>query len=360
MLIYAFWGEILSANAVKIGVVVKFEKIYIELSDICALQCDFCPAKKGVRGVMSVGDFAKIAAKLAHKARIYTFHLLGDPLILPNLSEYIAIANALKMPVELTTSGFYMSEKNAKLLLESENIRQINFSLMAFLAQNKVNFRDYFAPILAFLREHLALKKRNFVNLRLWNLAKNFTPPPQNEPIYELLENKFNVKIDKFAPKNRLASRIILQQASKFQWASAKNTAKFSESRGDNGVLNGAKFGENGVKFSANDRNIVFSNGVANFSDKTAARAKVSNAHAKGTCYGLRGQIAILSTGVVVPCCMDSGGVMGLGELLRQDLSEILSSPRALAIKRGFERGELIEVLCQNCEFGRSKTAKKI
>ena len=356
MLIYAFWGEILGVNAVKMGVVMKFEKIYIELSDICALQCDFCPSKKGVRGVMSVRDFAKIAAKLAHKARIYAFHLLGDPLILPNLSEYIAIANALQMPVELTTSGFYMSEKNAKLLLESENIRQINFSLMSFLAQNRVNFRDYFAPILAFLREHLALKKQNFVNLRLWNLAKNFTPPPQNEPIYKLLESEFNVKIDKFAPKNRLASRIILQQASKFQWASVKNAAEFSEKCGDNGILNGAKFGENGVKFSAND----ISNGVANFSDKTAARAKVSNAHAKGTCHGLRKQIAVLSTGVVVPCCMDSGGVMGLGELLRQDLNEILSSPRALAIKRGFERGELIEVLCQNCEFGRSKTTQKL
>ncbi len=337
----------------------KFEKIYIELSDICALQCDFCPSKKGVRGAMSVGDFAKIAAKLAGKGRIYAFHLLGDPLILPNLSEYIAIANALQMPVELTTSGFYMSGQNTKLLLESENIRQINFSLMAFLAQNRVNFRDYFVPILAFLREHLALKKRNFVNLRLWNLGEDFTDtnledknltqknfvgkifiPPQNEPIYELLQSEFGVKIDKFASKNRLANRIILHQANKFQWASVKNAAKFSENRGDKGILNGAKntakFGENGVESS------------------------VSNARTKGTCHGLRKQIAILSTGVVVPCCMDSGGAMGLGELLRQDLSEILNSPRALAIKRGFERGELIETLCQNCEFGRSKTAKNL
>ena len=32
----------------------RFEKIYIELSDICGLNCGFCPSVKGVRGAMSV------------------------------------------------------------------------------------------------------------------------------------------------------------------------------------------------------------------------------------------------------------------------------------------------------------------
>lgn len=104
----------------------RFEKIYIELSDICGLNCGFCPSVKGVRGAMSVEKFGIIAKKVAGVGRIYTFHLLGDPLVLPNLKDFIKLANAHKMPLELTTSGFYMSEKNAQLLLESENIRQIN------------------------------------------------------------------------------------------------------------------------------------------------------------------------------------------------------------------------------------------
>ncbi len=90
----------------------------------------------------------------------------------------------------------------------------------------------------------------------------------------------------------------------------------------------------------------------------TLNNAKISD-KIQGVCYALKKQIAILSTGVVVPCCMDSGGEMALGELLRQDLDEILKSPRAKAIKKGFERGEFIEPLCQNCEFGRSKTPQK-
>lgn len=284
----------------------KFEKIYIELSDICGLKCDFCPSVKGIRGAMSVEDFSKIAQKVAGKGRIYALHLLGDPLVLPNLAEFITVAKAHKMPLELTTSGFYMNAKNQALLLQSENIRQINLSLMAFLAQSRVDLMSYFAPILRFLRAHIALKKSNFVNLRLWNLGADFKGADKNESIYSLLEREFGVKIQKNARKNRLASRIALHQSEQFRWAS--------------------------------------------LASKTL--------HIKGSCYALKGQIGILSNGKVVPCCMDSSGVMALGDILKQDLNEILASPRALAMKEGFKKGEFVELLCQKCEFGRRKTGQ--
>lgn len=286
----------------------RFEKIYIELSDICGLNCGFCPSVKGVRGAMSVEKFSIIAKKVAGVGRIYTFHLLGDPLVLPNLKDFIELANAHKMPLELTTSGFYMSEKNAQLLLESENIRQINLSLMAFLAQKKLNLNEYFAPILRFLRLHLAQNSQSFVNLRLWNLGANFTPPFENNAIYSLLEREFNAKIQKNAPKNRLENRIILHQSELFCWAGAGK--------------------------------------------KNAPKVPC----VKGSCHALRKQIGILSDGTVVPCCMDTSGVMGLGNLFTQELSEILASKRAVAMKKGFERDEFTEKLCQQCEFGRQKT----
>lgn len=286
----------------------KFEKIYIELSDICGLNCGFCPSVKGVRGAMSVEKFGIIAKKVAGVGRIYTFRLLGDPLVLPNLKDFIKLANAHKMPLELTTSGFYMSEKNAQLLLESENIRQINLSLMAFLAQKKLNLNEYFAPILRFLRLHLAQNLQSFVNLRLWNLGANFTPPFENNAIYSLLECEFNTKIQKNAPKNRLENRIVLHQSELFCWAGA--------------------------------------------GERNAPKVPC----VKGSCHALRKQIGILSDGTVVPCCMDTSGVIGLGNLFTQELSEILASKRAVAMKKGFERGEFTEKLCQQCEFGRQKT----
>lgn len=301
----------------------RFEKIYIELSDICGLNCGFCPSVKGVRGAMSVEKFSIIAKKVAGVGRIYTFHLLGDPLVLPNLKDFIKLANAHKMPLELTTSGFYMSEKNAQLLLESENIRQINLSLMAFLVQKKLNLNEYFAPILHFLRLHLEQNSQSFVNLRLWNLGANFTPPFENSAIYSLLEREFNTKIQKNAPKNRLENRIILHQSELFCWA-------------------GAKADDLGVQ-----KEFVDLQG-----EKNAPKVPC----VKGSCHALRKQIGILSDGTVVPCCMDTSGVMGLGNLFTQELSEILANKRAVAMKKGFERGEFTEKLCQQCEFGRQKT----
>lgn len=301
----------------------RFEKIYIELSDICGLNCGFCSSVKSVRGAMSVEQFGIIAKKVAGVGRIYTFHLLGDPLVLPNLKDFIKLANAHKMPLELTTSGFYMSEKNAQLLLESENIRQINLSLMAFLAQKKLNLNEYFAPILRFLRLHLAQNSQSFVNLRLWNLGANFTPPFENSAIYSLLEREFNAKIQKNAPKNRLENRIILHQSELFCWA-------------------GTKADDLGVQKE-----------FANLQgEKNAPKVPC----VKGSCHALRKQIGILSDGTVVPCCMDTSGVMGLGNLFTQELSEILANKRAVAMKKGFERGEFTEKLCQQCEFGRKKT----
>lgn len=301
----------------------KFEKIYIELSDICGLNCGFCPSVKGVRGAMSVEKFSIIAKKVAGVGRIYTFHLLGDPLVLPNLKDFIKLANAHKMPLELTTSGFYMSEKNAQLLLESENIRQINLSLMAFLAQKKLNLNEYFAPILRFLRLHLTQNSQSFVNLRLWNFGANFTPPFENNAIYSLLEREFNAKIQKNAPKNRLENRIILHQSELFCWA-------------------GAKADDLGVQ--------------KEFVDLQDEKNVPKVPCVKGSCHALRKQIGILSDGTVVPCCMDTSGVMGLGNFFTQELSEILASKRAVAMKKGFERGEFTEKLCQQCEFGRQKT----
>ncbi len=305
----------------------RFEKIYIELSDICGLNCGFCPSVKGVRGAMSVEKFGIIAKKVAGVGRIYTFHLLGDPLVLPNLKDFIKLANAHKMPLELTTSGFYMSEKNTQLLLESENIRQINLSLMAFLAQKKLNLNEYFAPILRFLRLHLAQNSQSFVNLRLWNLGADFTPPFENNAIYSLLEREFNAKIQKNAPKNRLENRIILHQSELFCWA-------------------GAKADDLGVQ-----KEFVDLQG-----EKNAPKVPC----VKGSCHALRKQIGILSDGTVVPCCMDTNGVMGLGNLFTQELSEILANKRAVAMKKGFERDEFTEKLCQQCEFGRKKQGIKL
>ena len=76
-------------------------------------------------------------------------------------------------------------------------------------------------------------------------------------------------------------------------------------------------------------------------------------APASGTefCHGLRSQIAVLCDGTVVPCCLDSEGRLALGNLHRQELAEILASPRATAMATGFSRRQPSEELCRRCGY---------
>ena len=75
----------------------------------------------------------------------------------------------------------------------------------------------------------------------------------------------------------------------------------------------------------------------------------------KPVCYGMRNQFGILSNGTVVPCCLDSNGVIDLGNVFERPLAEILASPRAKAIADGFQKGVAAEELCRRCPYARKK-----
>ncbi|AXP09325.1 radical SAM/SPASM domain-containing protein [Campylobacter hepaticus] len=281
----------------------KFKKIYIELSDICGLKCDFCPSKKASRGIMSVDNFSKLAKQIYDKSEIFTFHLLGDPLLLDNLENYLQIAKNYEMKLEITTSGFYFSSKNSKLLLEYDNIRQINISLMAFLSQKKLTLKEYLKPILAFCKEHLENKKLSFINLRLWNLDAYFKAPKENDEIYKFLAQEFGVEIFTHLAKNRLQRHILLHQDKLFKWPNLKEKAFYK----------------------------------------------------KGKCHALKEQIGILSNGNLVPCCLDTQGDIYLGNVFKDDFIKLLKSPHVEAMKKAFKKNERIEKLCQTCEFFKTR-----
>ncbi len=71
----------------------------------------------------------------------------------------------------------------------------------------------------------------------------------------------------------------------------------------------------------------------------------------KGTCYGTRDHIAILVNGSVVPCCLDSKGIINLGNIFENSMDEIINSQRFTEMKKGFENNILCEKLCRKCGF---------
>ena len=79
-----------------------------------------------------------------------------------------------------------------------------------------------------------------------------------------------------------------------------------------------------------------------------------TNAEIKGTkfsCYGLKSQLGILVDGTVVPCCLDSDGVIDLGNIFKEDLDAVIQSKRAQDILAGFRCGKAAEDLCKRCGY---------
>ena len=78
------------------------------------------------------------------------------------------------------------------------------------------------------------------------------------------------------------------------------------------------------------------------------------NAEVKGNkffCYGLKDQFGILCDGTVVPCCLDSDGVIRLGNIFGENIEDILSCERAKNIVDGFRCGKASEELCRRCGY---------
>lgn len=70
-----------------------------------------------------------------------------------------------------------------------------------------------------------------------------------------------------------------------------------------------------------------------------------------GTCLGTKSHIAILSNGNITPCCLDSGGIMKLGNIFQDNLDDVISSSRFQRIYQGFRHHQITEDLCQSCTF---------
>lgn len=283
----------------------KFSRAYVEITNICGLSCSFCPPKNQPTVTMPLSLFKSVTQQLREYTDEIALHVMGDPMVLSNVREYLDAAHDDGLKVMITTSGFYLDSVRRKELFHPA-LRQINISLNSF-NKNSVSktFEAYMEPILALCDEKLSRSEDFFINLRLWNLDDVHSEIHFNERLFALLETHFLLEKGMIASNIsgsrqsiRLASKILLHFDRYFEWPHLGNS---------------------------------------------------TSSH--GYCQGLSKQIAILADGRVVPCCLDGDGVMELGNLFETNLGKILTSERAVAIREGFARSVCTEELCQKCTY---------
>jgi len=281
-----------------------FHRIYVEITNICGLACNFCPPGVRPAETMTPAFFKMVLEQLRPHTRELALHVMGDPLTISNLSEYLDLAHLYRFRVKLTTSGYHLKKTPLDTLFHPA-ISQVNISLNSYNKNRlKLSLDSYMEAVFAFCSEKLARHPEPFINLRLWNLGDDGGERDFNSMIFERLEAFFNIGLDgdelhRQRPKSlRLAPKILLNFESYFQWPSLD---------------------------------------AAHDSD--------------GPCHGLRSQIGVLADGTVVPCCLDGNGVISLGNINERPLKEILGSARAKAMVKGFSESRAVEELCRRCSF---------
>ena len=238
-------------------------------------------------------------AVLLPKIRPYTdylyFHLMGEPLLHKNLERFLEMAGSYGFKVILTTNGTLL-KKQQEMLLSSPALHKVNISLHAFEANDlSVPFAIYLSDCFAFGN---ASNGKKLVVYRLWNQGGE---DKQNRGILETMHQSFPGEWVQERQGIRIANRTYLEYGDKFDWP-----------------------------------------------DPTA-----SEGDAQVFCYGLRDQLGVLCDGTVVPCCLDHEGDLALGNLLTQDMEDILNTPRAKAIYDGFAHRQAAEELCRKCGYAR-------
>lgn len=283
----------------------KFKKVYIEITNVCNLSCNFCPKTKRKHKFMDKKEFNYILNQVKPFTEHIYLHLMGEPLLNENIEYFLEESFKSCIHVNLTTNGTLLKEFGDKLI-KAKALRQVNISLHSFEANKKtVELEEYLKDVSNFIVN--AREKNDIIcAIRLWNMDSNELKGENNlnKEILKILEE--NLKLDfslseKLQETNRikLKEKVYLNMAEKFNWPDIK-----IDSLGED----------------------VF-------------------------CHGLRNQIGILVDGTVVPCCLDSDGNLSLGNVFEKPLKEILEGERATNIYNGFSRRVAVEDLCKKCGY---------
>ena len=223
--------------------------------------------------------------------------MLGDPLSIHNLSDYLDILHEYALRAHITTTGFFL-DRHHQTLLSHPAIKQINFSLNGFNgAKSYLSLDGYLGRIFDFCESAAVISDR-FVNLRLWNGGGVVADMLFYEQIRSAIFDRFGVRIDFDVKRHRLASRVIFDFDDYFEWPSIE-----------------------------------------------------SDTQSDSYCHGLINQFGILSDGSLVPCCLDCSGEVTLGSVFTQEIAEILALPRSIGIVDGFKKKVATEELCRKCSY---------
>ncbi len=269
-----------------------YNKVYVEITNICNMNCSFCHGHSRAPRQMSIDEFTLVLEKLKEQTKYIYYHIMGEPTTHPKLPEFIKLASEYGYKSIVTTNGTLLNRRGDSLL--NSGVHKVNISLHSFENGTVAEHTSYIKGLIDFAKK--AANKGVIVVFRLWNKGFDYG---KNETAYNILKENISGEWADNTRGIRIRDKIHIEWGERFEWPDMS-----AEIKGDN--------------FS---------------------------------CYALKDQFGILADGTVVPCCLDSNGVINLGNIFGEDINAILNSKRATDIVEGFKCGVASEDLCKRCGY---------
>lgn len=269
-----------------------YSRVYVEITNICNMSCSFCHGHSRPPRRMSEDEFSRVLDALEGQTEYVYLHLMGEPLTHPSLPAFMKMARERGFKPMITTNGTLLHTRGAELIAAAPH--KINVSLHSFEGDSREDHLKYLSRVADFA--NAAADAGIIVVLRLWN---NGCDEGKNGIVLDFLRSRLRGEWSENTRGMRVRPRLFVEYGDRFTWPDRE-----ADVVGDS----------------------VF-------------------------CYGMRDHFGILCDGTVVPCCLDSDGVIALGNIFRDNLADILSSPRAEAMKKGFECRTATEDLCRRCGY---------
>ena len=248
---------------------------------------------------MSREEFLLILDQLTEQTQYLYYHLMGEPLTHPLLHEFIRLAGERGYKSIITTNGTLLAKRGEELL--ASGVHKVNLSLHSFEKESEEEHEQYLKEVADFARR--AAKQGTIIVFRLWNQGVD---GGKNETVLRLLRQLLPGEWAENTRGIRIREKVYLEWGERFEWPDSKAPVR-------------------GEKYF---------------------------------CYGLKDQFGILADGTVVPCCLDSEGIIRLGNIFEEEIQEILNSERALKMVEGFKRGIASEDLCRRCGYAQRFVAE--
>ena len=189
----------------------RFQQIYIEITNICNLNCPFCVDTTRKKAYMSLENFNQVIEKVKNFTHSVYLHVKGEPLIHPQFEDIIKSLVNSNINTKITTNGTKLAQFG-DLIINQPNINKINISLESIINKDSYTIEKYFLNLKDFLNK----VKTTHVYLRSWALKNE-----EKEIIRSYLKPIFPSAL--FDREEKLTSHIHYSHQEMFEWPNENN-----------------------------------------------------------------------------------------------------------------------------------------